>query len=201
MAEIDFFGDIDKTAAGSNAGERPAWFFDVHLEKMEESVSKKRRQLEQNRIPQENIFMVRNEIEAEEKKIARIKSSKPKLKGAQKDSVHKEYQSLRQQLSDSMPTHMENQKGFTKPREELKRLNERHVTISPEMAKACGVEAYRGKITGKQAEKCFSIMGKSLGENTNIERIRRDGKSESYRTIDDHTAMIIKKFAQEVKAG
>ncbi|NIA30724.1 MAG: hypothetical protein GWP06_12530 [Actinobacteria bacterium] len=195
MSEIQFFGNVDKNAKGEIASELPAWFHDVQLEILIESMRRKERQLERGEVPPEHAFMVKNEIENEKKKITEIQMSKPTLKGGQKDMVYKEYTSLAGQISDTMPTVREDRRGFVNPREELKRLKTRHINISDKMANACGVKPVRGKITGDQAAKCYRMMGKVLGENTTIEKLRREGRSESYRNMEDLTEKILKKVA------
>ena len=173
----------------------PAWFHDVHLEMMEEEVGKKKRMLQQGRIPQDNIFMVQNEIKADEAKILEIKNSKPVLKGGQVDMVYKEYLSVGQQIAEAMPTKREEREGFANPRDELIKSNTAGIAISDKMAHALGVKPTKGKITLKQAQKFYKIAGKALGENSNIERLRREGRSESYRTMEDLTKKILEKVA------
>ncbi len=190
---IQFFGNVDKTKDGSISSEMPAWYFDVQLETLIESASKKQRQLDRGEVPPEHAFMMKNEIAGLKKKITEIQMAKPTLKGGQKDMVYKEYQALQQQISESMPTRREDRQGFVNPREELKRMKTPHIGISDKMARACGVKPVRGKISGDQAAKCYKMMGKILGENTNIERIRREGKSESYRTMENLTKRILDK--------
>jgi len=195
MSEIQFFGEVDKTRDGNNASEMPSWFHDVHLEKMEEDVSKKKRMLTQGRVPQDNIFMVQNEIKADEEKILEIKKSKPTLIGGQKDMVYKEYLSVGQQIAEALPTRRDELNGFANPREELIKSNTPGIKISEKMANAMGVKTQDGKITLKQAQKFYKLSGKILGENSNIERIRREGRSESYRTMEDLTKKILEKVA------
>jgi len=190
---IQFFGNVDKTKDGAVASEMPAWFFDVQMEKLTEDISRKERQIERGQVPPDHVFMVKNEIEGLKKKVTEIQMSKPTLKGGQKDMVYKEYQGLQQQLADSMPTIREDRRGFVNPRDELKRMKTPHIGISEKMAEACGVKTTKGKISGDQAAKCYKMMGKILGENTNVERIRREGRSESYRSMEDLTKRILDK--------
>jgi len=62
----------------------------------------------------------------------------------------------------------------------MKRMKTKHIQIDPQMAAALGVKPVHGKISGDEANKCFQILGKFLGESTNIESLRRDGNSEAY---------------------
>ena len=194
MTEIQFFGDVDKTPTGQISSEWPAWFFDVHVEKMEEAVARKKRQLERGEIPIEHRPIAKNEIAKEEQKIKEIHASKPKLNGGQKDMIAKAYRSIESQLQESMFTERDQKKGFVNPREELQRQSTAYVEVDPKIARACGLGEQK-KITGKQAAKCYKIMGKVLGENTNLERIRREGRSESYKSMHELTAKVLEKVS------
>lgn len=195
MSDIQFFGNVDKTPAGKISSEMPAWFYDVHIEKLEEGIASKKRAVEMGNVPPEQIFRMKNEIKNETERIAEIKRTKPTLNGGQRTAVSNEYHKLQNQIADSMPTMREDQRGFVNPRDELARLKSPHIDISPKMAQACGVTPVKGKITGDQAAKCYKIMGKVLGENTNVERLRKEGKSESYRTMEDLTKKVLEKVA------
>lgn len=194
MAEIEFFGAVDKTRDGKISSVMPGWFFDVHLEKLEESISRKKRQIDRGQIPHDNIFMIKNDIKREEDKIKTILASKPKLTGKIKDTVYQEYRSIEQQLIEAMPSHRENQMGFVNPRDEMMKDTTPGIKISSEMAASIGVTPVGGKISRKQASKFYKIAGKLLGENTNLEKIRREGQSESYRTIEDLTRKVLERI-------
>jgi len=191
---IEFFGDVDKNKDGNIAGEMPAWFHDVHLEHLEESVAKKKRQLERHEILPENAFMVKQEIMNSETRIKEIKASKPVLKGGQKDMIAKQYYELQNQISTSMPTRREDKEGYANPREELKRCKEHHISVSPELAKSCNVKLVKGKVTGDGAARMYKMMGRVLGENENIETIRREGVSESQRSMEELTRHVLGKI-------
>jgi len=193
MSDIHFFGNVDKNKEGKVASELPAWFFSVHLEKLIDDVSKKERQIDRGEVPPDHVFMVKNEVLNLKKKITEIQMSKPTLKGGQKDMVWKEYQQLGNLISDSLPTYREDRRGFVDPRSELKRMKSPHIAISGKMAEACGMKTVKGKITGDQAAKAYKMMGSILGENTNVERLRKEGKSESYRSMEELTEKIINK--------
>lgn len=192
---IQFFGSVDKNKDGKIASSLPAWFHDVQLEKLTEEVSRKERQIGRGEVPPDHVFMVKNEVENLKKKITEIQMSKPTLRGGQKDMVHKEYQQLASQIADSMPTRREDRNGFVNPRDELKRMKSPHIAISQKMADACGVKPVNGKISGDQAARCYKMMGKVLGENTNVEKLRKEGHSESYRTMNELTEKILDKVA------
>jgi len=197
--DIVFFNEIDLKKDGSISSEYPCWFFDVHIEEMKESIASKKRQLKLGLVHPEMVGRVQAEVENQEKRMKEIENSKPKLSGAAQDFAYGEYKKLCDQLSDSMPTRREDRQGFVRPHEELQRLNTPYVSVDPKIAAACGIKGSKGKITGKQAARCVQIIGKALGENTNIERLRRDGGVESYKTMDGMTAKILERLAEGSK--
>jgi hypothetical protein len=191
-SKIQFFGEVDLNDQGGIASEMPAWYFDVHIEKMSDDIGRKERQLERGQIELELVPMIREEIKREKAKLKKIIDSKPSLSGAQKDRVARAYESIGRQIKDTMPTRKETKQGLVSPHDELARLKgKKHIKIDPSIASACGVKPVHGKITGNEANKCYQILGKALGENTNVERLRRDGNTEAYKTIHDLTKAIL----------
>lgn len=189
---IEFFGEVDKNKKGEIASEMPSWFHDAHLDVLEESVAKKKRQIKRDQIPQETIHTVKNEIKKKEAKIKAIKQSIPKLIGGQKQKVADQYHKLRNMIADSMPNELEVKKGFVKPQEELKRWKTPNIKVDPELAKACNVKVTKdGLVSGDGANKMFSLMGKRLGESYDIERIRKPGRTEAYKSMEELTAKIL----------
>jgi len=189
---IQFFGEIDLNRDGKIVSDMPAWYFDMHIEDLEENISRKERMLESGKMVGENVPLIRGQIKQEREKLKKILDSKPSLNDKQRDRCWKAYEKLQQQIKDTMPTRKETKNGLVNPRDELKRLKDvKHITIDPTIASACGVKADHGKITGDQANKCYKILGKVLGENTNVERLRKDGGGDAYKTINDLTKAIL----------
>lgn len=190
--KVQFFGEIDLSDKdGSIRSDMPAWYFDVHVDELKEGIAKKIRQLEAGVIDADQVPRVKNEIESEKARLTVIKAGKPTLEGGNKDRVFRMYESLKKQITDSMPTRKENLDGLVSPHEELRRQKSKHIKVDTELAKACGVKSVHGKISGDEANKCYKILGKALGEPTNVERLRRDGSSEAYQSMHDLTQAIL----------
>ena len=190
--KIQFFSEIDMDDHGNITSEMPVWYFDAQIEELREGIGRKERALERGFIIQEQIPLVKEELIKERAKLKRIKQSKPELKGANKDKAWRTYESLGKQIKDSMPTRKQAHDGLVNPHEELKRLKGKHVKIDTEIAKACGVNVIHGKVTGDEANKCYQILGRALGENSNPEALRRDGNIEAYQSMNDLTQAILK---------
>lgn len=194
VSDIEFFGEIDLNEQTKKPrSEYPAWYFDVHIEALQEGIERKQRQIDLGVVPGETILEMKAEIEREQEKLDAIKQSRPKLTGPQKDKCYSAYQELGKQISDTMPTRKQDKAGLVNPYDELKRLKKtKHISIDPDIAKSCNVKPVNGKVTGNEAAKCFQMLGRALGESSNVESLRRDGgQDSSYKIIDDLTKAIL----------
>jgi len=191
--KIRFFGEIDMDERSGNIrSDMPAWFFDVHIDNLKEGIERKERGLALNLYAPDQVLRIKGEIASEKEKLDSIEKTRPVLSDKQKDKIYNAYQSLQGQIKDTMPTRKQARDGLVSPHEELKRWKNKHISISPEIAKACGVHVVHGKISGNEADKCYQILGKVLGENTSVERLRRDGNSEAYQSMNDLAQAILK---------
>ena len=191
---IEFFGDVDRNIKGEVNAEMPAWFHDIHLADFEEKIARNQRQIKRGEVALESVPIVQQDIARLKERVKEIRASKPMLKGGQKDMIAKQYFALQTAIADSMPTHRDNKKGYVNPRDELKRWKEYHVPVDKDLAKACNVKFEKGKTTGNGADKMYKMMGRLLGENENIEKIRKEGRSESQRSQDEMTKHILENF-------
>ena len=172
----------------------PSWFHEQHMDILEEEVASKKRRIDRGEIPQESIPIVMNEIKAKEKKIKEIKSAIPKLNGKEKDNVAKTYNLLRNRIAETLPSRRDVNNGFVRPYDELNRCKEPIIEVDRELAAACNVKVVNGKVSGDGANKMYMMLGRALGEDTNVEKLRRDGRDESYKTMDDMTKKILEKI-------
>jgi hypothetical protein len=190
---IQFFGDVDMNDNNKIMSHLPAWYFDNAVDEMQESIDRKKRALKAHMIKEDLIQRTENEIQAEEKRIREVKDSRPKLSGPQQDKCAETYKALAEQIQNSMPTRKQSRDGLVSPHKELQRMKNKHITIDPGIAKACGIKADKSnKISGDEAAKCYKILGKLLNENTNVESLRRDGNAEAYQSMNDLTQAILR---------
>ena len=191
-SKIQFFSEIDMNEKGNITSSMPAWYFEAHIDELRETIGRKERALERGYVDQDQIFRVREELKVERKQLKGIENSKPDLQGRNKDRCWSAYKSLQDQIAETMPTRKENFDGLVSPQAELKRLKTKHIKIDTEIAKACGVNVVHGKVSGDEAAKCYQILGRALGENTYTEKLRRDGNTEAYRSMNELTKSILK---------
>jgi len=191
--DVQFFGEVDKNSKGKISSLMPAWYFDAHIEEMRESLARKERALERGAVPPSEISYIRAQVKREKERLLEIENSIPDL-GKEVDRFAKAYNKLGEQIKDLLPTRSDELMGYASPREELKKMKTPCVSIDVSVAKACGVSPKRGKITRDEAVRCYRMIGKALGDNTNVERLRRDGKLGTYRSPDELTELILKKL-------
>jgi hypothetical protein len=191
--DVQFFGEVDRNSKGEISSVMPAWYFDAHVDDMAESIARKKRSLKRGEIPPSELMYVKSQVEREEKRLEGIQNSKPDF-GKDKDRFAKAYDNIGKQISDLLPTRSDELMGYASPREELQKSKTPCVSIDVSVAKACGVSANKGKITRDEAIRCYRMIGKAIGDNTNTERLRKDGKLGTYRSTDELTDLIMKKM-------
>lgn len=177
--EIVFFGAMDrqkKQENGKITSAYPAWYFDVHLDDMKESIERKKRDLVRGVIPPSEIEYAKEELRKEQERYNNIVNSKPKLTGKQKDELASLYKSLEQELIDSMPTYTEMMKGHADPHEEVKKMTNPIISVGKhgKIFESLNIPMNGNRVTRNGAARAFKIIGKVLGERSNIESIRRD---------------------------
>ena len=172
---IVFFGEIDRNEKGQIKSEFPAYYFENNVEDLRDEIGWKNRALERKNINWEDVESTKKEVEGLETKLHLIETSRPKLKGADKDKIYNEYKRLGGELRDAMFPRTEMMKGLASAHEEAKRMISPSISIDPRFATAFNVKATKGKVSRDDASKIWKIMGKTLGDvPTNTEYLRRD---------------------------
>ena len=103
----------------------------------------------------------------------KISSSRPKLKGKDKDDIAKGYKELGGQIAESMFTLSDMKRGTASAHEEARRMVKPIISVDPKLAASCGVNTKDGMVSRNDASKIYKIMGKLIGDNTNIEVLRK----------------------------
>lgn len=192
--KIQFFGEIDLNDDGGIRSDMPAWYLDRQVEELEEGIVKKEGMIKREQVTGESAAVLREQIKADRARLKKIEEGRPELEGSKKDRVARFRESLAKQIRESMPTRKQTRDGLVNPYNELKRLKSKHIKVDTELAAACGVKPVRGHISGDEANKCFQIASRALGEESNPETLRQDGGVPSYQTSDELTKLILEKF-------
>jgi len=177
MKDIEFFGPIDRKEGkpdGIVTSEYPVWMHGFQIDELRESHDRKERELKENRIPFEHVVAAREELKREKAKLDLIAKSRPKLNDKQKDELHAVYKELGKDIKNYMYTRSEMMLGTANAHEEADRMITPSITVHPEIARMCNLQVADGKVSRDGASKAFKIIGKMLGEPTNVETLRRD---------------------------
>jgi len=184
---IDFFGEID-FIKGKKASTFPAYYFEGLIREFEDRISVNKKKLLMGQVPQENIPQFKASIERDEHKLSEIKESKPHLSQAEQDMCYKVYKTFGSKISEQMPSRSDMKNGTTDAHIEAKRMKEPCISLDNDMkkvAKDMGVIMTAGKVSRDGASKIFKIVGKLLNEPTNIEVLRRDYATNTYKLEHD----------------
>jgi len=181
MNSIEFFGSVDRKEGkpdGIVTSEYPAWMHDFKIDELKESHDRKERELAENRIPFEHVAAAKEELKLEKAKLALIEKSRPKLNDKQKDEFYGVYKDLTKEIRDKMYTRSEMMLGTANAHEEADRMITPSITIDPEIARMCNLQAVDGMVSRDGASKAFKMIGRILGEPTNVETLRRDNTTQ-----------------------
>jgi hypothetical protein len=186
LEKIEFFGVADrqgKKADGKVTSQYPAWYFDNHINELQEDINRIENELNNNLVPENAFPQKRADIKRLKERMTMIIKSKPKLNAKDIDTLAGIYKDLANQIGDSMFTYTEMQKGLVSSHEEARRMVQPIINVSPECASVLpqlGITPKNGKISRNEATRVFQIVGKLLDEKTNAEYLRKDYAYNTY---------------------
>lgn len=177
-APIKFFGSIDLKADGiTPASQVPAWMMELQCDLMQEAIDQKQRALDSGSVERENEGEYRVLIERETKRLREIKESRPVFNDSQKDQCAKAYKELRTGIRDALPSRDDEKFGHVRPHEEYKRNVKGCIKITAgtiEIAQANGIRVDdKQQISRNDATRLQSFIGAAIGEDGNVERLRK----------------------------
>lgn len=175
MDGIQFFGSVDRTRDGKIKSAMPAYYNPRHVEELKEEIHQMEVAISNGYVSQGQVGDHKAKLKQKKERLDEIESSKPKLTAKQKDTLKNIHGELGEQIRDSMFTYSDMHRGTADAHKELERMKEPCIKVNPEVAEACGVRVNRnGEVSRDGATKIYQIVGRNLGENTMVERLRRD---------------------------
>ena len=182
MSEISFFSESDmKTKADGTkyiSSEYPIWYNRQMMEELREDISMCEYDLKSGRIAETQLGVTRERLSKLKKRYEEVEKAMPKMDDKIKDKLFKVHKELGARISDAMFTRSDMKKGLADAHEEARRMDTPIIKIGSDMAdiaRACNVSPVDGMVSRNQAEKIWKISSRYLGENSNIESLRRDG--------------------------
>lgn len=184
---IKFFGAVDRERNDINGkilSAYPAWYYDEKIDRMKDDIIVRENRIVNGRVPSDRIEEERNALDERKKRLKGIIQSKPKLTGKERDEVSKFFKHLRDQVINRLPSRTDVLKGTVEIRGEV--MWKKKPSIGVEgfvpLCEALGLTMPEKKmISGHQAMLALKVLGKLLGEETNIERLRRDFNNNTYK--------------------
>ena len=184
---IKFFGAVDRErndANGKILSAYPAWYYDEKIDNMKNDIIVREHRLSSGRVPTASIEAERTALSERKDRLKAVIQSKPKLVAKEKDETAKFFRHLRDQVINRLPSRSDILKGTVEIRGEV--MWKKKPSISVEgfvpICESLGLVMPEKKmISGHQAMLALKVLGKLLGEETNIERLRRDFNNNTYK--------------------
>jgi chromosome segregation ATPase len=145
----EFYGSLDKGAA------KPAFCYPKRIETLKEDIAKTERALEFGQIPKDREMETKVELRKKQERLDKIGeegSAARKLFEENKDNWMKRRESLKEEISESIPSREAVQKRIVNP----------HTTLQKE----------KGGLEDKKKE--FIILSRLAGEESNVSFLQRD---------------------------
>jgi len=174
---MEFYGEVDKNDKGKNSSEYPAWYLASHLGELKESIGRRERALARGDTPIDTVPYEKQELAKEKARYDDIMKSKPDLNDNERNMLWKNYKDLSSKICETMFTRSEMMFGTASAHEEARRMVEPVIALTKEqidMAKDININIVENKTSRNGAAKLFKLIGKLLGEPTNIEVLRKD---------------------------
>jgi hypothetical protein len=180
--DIQFFSETDMSTADPNkiGSSYPAWFFRESLRRLEEDIELEEKMLKSWNLPDTS----------KPQKMAKIKDMKErrdKILEAQaalrpnKDKINSMNAELGEKLADIMYRRSDDRNGYVNPHDVAGHWINPCIEVSGEVAKIArdnGITVAKkgsgGMLTELDAGRLWKIGRAALGEDTNVERLRRD---------------------------
>jgi len=193
LDDIQFFGAVDrkgKRADGAITSEYPAFYFHTQYDELKENTEKQERQVELGLVPASELPYIKADIQRNKDRMVDIQKANPRLTGPQKDAAYAMWKELGDLIADSMYTRTDMKKGLVDAHEEARRMGQPIISVkgNEKFFHNMGITATKGKISRNQASRAYKIIGKALGERTNVEHLRRDRNTGTFsigRTLQE----------------
>ena len=174
---IQFYGKADMNKEGRVTSEYPGWYLDnEHIDELKRGIDYKQTLLDNGLCPPTEVGVTRTSLAREKDRLNMILESKPVLSADDKTKLAKIRKALGEEIKASMYTRSDMQKGVVDDHEEVRRMTEPIIDVTGEVydvVKASGVAIYDGKVSREGAIKPWKLIGKLLGEPTDVETLRK----------------------------
>jgi hypothetical protein len=173
-SDFQMFSEIDINHHGNVGSYLPAWAYSQLIGDLQSEIDKDEIQVSQQNISSDKANELKRTIKLKRERLAEIVDSRPKVDTDQVDNIQK---GLGEKISDSMFTYTDMQRGTADAHEEARRMSEPCIKLSDAEANfaiGCNVVPNGNRmISRNQAAKMWKIARRYIGENSNIETLRK----------------------------
>jgi len=170
--DITFFGEVDRNPrTGAITSEYPSWYWPRQLESLKDEL---------RRVDQALDTGVGSKVELKAKqrdllaKVDSIESCNKGLNDVQKDKVRGHLRELEPEIARLMPCDSKMRSGKADPHKEIEYDETPCIKVDAGLARDLGVRVDKGRVTRAGAQKMWKIMRRRLGEESNIEALRKE---------------------------
>ena len=180
--DIRFFSSVDCNTKdpGKIGSSYPAWYLKQQLRILNENIEQEERELKSDSMPAANIPIKKAKIKKMKERLDQILEAKEGLKPNQ-DRLKSIIDELSPKLSEIMYRRGDEAKGLVNPEEIHEHWTTPCIEISGDLAKVAVTNGMRVKKSGSgglineiDAGKLWKFSRAALGEDTNLEKLRRD---------------------------
>lgn len=171
---VQFFGEVDFNPKGQVGSTYPGWMFPRLIEDLEEQIDYENRQLKDQLLDAVQKATIQESITKKKDRLQKIIDSRPDL---DKDEVNSVRSSLGEKIKESLFTYDQMQKGTADAHKELARMKDPCIKLDgKELEYALGARVQISsdkKVSRDSAAKIYKMVSAYLGEDSNIEALRR----------------------------
>lgn len=172
QGEITFFGEVDRhPRTGAITSEYPSWFWPRQLMQLKDDLQQVNQALD---LELGNKMELRAKAKELKAKIGSIEESNRKLTDVQQDKVKGYIAEFEPEIARMMPVRSKMRFGTADPHKENEMDETPCIKVDAGLARDLGVRCEKGKVTRQGAQKMWKILRRRLGEDSNVEILRKD---------------------------
>lgn len=181
--DIRFWSEVDMSTADPNkiGSSYPAWYFTESLHRLEEDIDMEKKMLKAWNLPDTSKPAKIAKIKEMEKRRDKILEAKESLR-PNMDKLKAMTDDLGTKLSEIMYRVSDERKGYTNPHEVAEHWMTPCIAVDGDTAKIARDNGFtvaakgsgKGLMTELDAARLWKIGRAALGEDTNVERLRRE---------------------------
>lgn len=173
-SDFQMFSEVDINHHGNVGSYMPPWAYDQLIEDLKTDINSDELKIKQANISADKINELSRTVKIKKERLEEIVSSRPKLNT---DTVHDIEKGLGEKIADSMFTRTDMMRGTADAHDEARRMVQPCIKLSDaeaNFALGCNVVPNSDRmISRNQAAKMWKIARRYLGQNSNIEILRR----------------------------